>query len=86
MLSRDLESTDFGLKSTEKHAKTLFYGCGRRGVVEAARSSRVTQTKNSVENVQFSTEFLFQFQHSVTQDFRRIQKAFRRLQIRQFFF
>ena len=31
------------------------------GVVEAARSSRVTQTKNSVENVQFSAEFLFCF-------------------------
>ena len=29
------------------------------GVVEAAGSSPVTQTKNSVENAQISTEFLF---------------------------
>ena len=31
------------------------------GVVEVARSNRVTQTKNSVENEQVSTEFLFCF-------------------------
>ncbi len=30
-----------------------------RGVVEAAGSSPVTQTKKSVENAQFSTDFLF---------------------------